>query len=53
MEALHKAWSNRADRPKYMAFAPALNAACEKIDTYYEKTTEMPAYIMSMSTTFN
>ena len=31
-------------------FAPALHAAYEKIDEYYEKTTESPTYIMSMST---
>ena len=25
--------------------APALHAACKKIDEYYEKTTESPAYV--------
>jgi hypothetical protein len=53
LEALYKAWSSRADaddRPKYLPFTPALRAACAKIDQYYEKTTESPAYIMSMST---
>jgi hypothetical protein len=34
---------------KYSPFAPALHAACGKIDEYYEKTTESPAYIMAMS----
>jgi len=48
LEALYRAWSSRADRLKYLPFAPALRAACEKIDEYYEKTTESPAYIMSM-----
>jgi hypothetical protein len=50
LEALHRAWSSRASRPKFQPFASALYAACEKIDEYYEKTTESPAYIMSMST---
>jgi len=49
LEALHKAWSSRADRSKYEPFALALMDACAKIDTYYEKMTEAPAYIMSMS----
>jgi len=48
LEALHKAWSSRAGRPKYERFAPALDAACVKIDDYYEKTTLTPAYIVAM-----
>lgn len=48
LEALHKAWSSRAERVKYKRFAPALEAGCAKIDEYYEKTTESPAYIMAM-----
>ena len=50
LEALHRAWSSRASRPKFQPFASALYAACKKIDEYYEKTTESPVYIMSMST---
>jgi hypothetical protein len=49
LETLHKAWSSRAERVKYSCFAPALGAAAEKLDEYYEKTTDSPAYIMSMS----
>ena len=48
LEALHRAWSSRAARPKYARFATALNAACDKIDGYYEKTTNSSAYIMTM-----
>jgi hypothetical protein len=50
LEALHRAWSSRAERPKYERFDDALKSAFEKIDEYYEKTTESPAYIMAMST---
>jgi hypothetical protein len=50
LEALHWAWSSRAECPKYERFADALKSACMKIDEYYEKTTETPAYIMAMST---
>src|SRR5258708_15120132 len=51
LEALYRAWSSRAVRPKYEPFAPALHAAAGKIDEYYEKTTECPAYILLMSAT--
>jgi hypothetical protein len=50
LEALYRAWSARAARSKYEQFVPALDAALAKIDNYYEKTTETPAYIMAMST---
>ena len=49
LEALHRAWSSHAERLKYQRFAYALKCACTKIDDYYEKTTQSPAYIMAMS----
>ena len=52
LETLHKAWSSRAGRSKYARFAPALNAAAQKIDEYYEKTTDSPAYVMAMCSFF-
>lgn len=52
LEALHKAWLSRAERPKYERFAPALAAAYTKIDGYYAKTTTSPAYVLAMSTSF-
>jgi hypothetical protein len=48
LETLHRAWSSRAERWKYARFAPALTAAANKIDEYYKKTTNSPAYIMAM-----
>jgi hypothetical protein len=48
LETLHRAWSSRADRHKYIRFSPALRAAAQKLDEYYEKTTDSPAYIMAM-----
>ena len=48
LEALHRAWSSRAAQSKYARFAVALNAACDKIDDYYEKTTDSSAYIIAM-----
>ena len=49
LEALHRAWSAHIGRPKYEHFVPALDAASAKVDEYYEKTTDSPAYIMTMS----
>jgi hypothetical protein len=48
LETLHKAWSSRAEKLKYAHFGPALKAAAAKLDEYYKKTTDSPAYIMAM-----
>ena len=48
LETLHKAWSSRSERTKYRYFAPALKAAANKLDEYYGKTTDSPAYVMAM-----
>jgi hypothetical protein len=50
LEALYNAWASRVrvEHSKYTPFAAALNVACKTIDTYYEKTTDSPAYIMAM-----
>jgi len=48
LETLHKSWSSRAERPKYARFAAALRTAAGKLDEYYEKTTDSPAYIIAM-----
>ncbi|KIM71366.1 hypothetical protein PILCRDRAFT_805146 [Piloderma croceum F 1598] len=48
LETLYRAWSSRTEWLKYAHFAPALTAAANKIDKYYGKTTNSPAYIMAM-----
>ncbi|OBZ65234.1 putative AC transposase [Grifola frondosa] len=48
LEALHKAWSSRAERNKYRAFSLALHVAVAKIETYYNKTEDSDAYVVSM-----
>lgn len=50
LEALHRAWSSQASRPKYIQFVTVLETASNKIEEYYNKTTESPAYVMVMST---
>lgn len=52
LKTLYKAWSSRAERPKYLRFATSLQAAAAKVDAYYEKTTKSSAYIMAICKTF-
>ena len=48
LEALHKAWTKRAERSKYLEFVPALNAGLAKIEEYYHRTAESDAYTFAM-----
>jgi hypothetical protein len=48
IEALHSAWDSRSQKPRYKAFAPALNSATKKLDGYYQKTAESDSHIMAM-----
>lgn len=50
LEAVHKAWISRAEKPKYAAFTAALEAGIAKITTYYNKTELTDAYIVAMCT---
>jgi hypothetical protein len=52
LKALHKAWSFHSGWPKYAHFAPALHATVQKIDEYYEQTTDSPTYVMAMCSFF-
>lgn len=51
LKMLYKAWSSHAKRSKYLCFATSLKAAAAKVDEYYEKTTQSPAYIMEIHKT--
>jgi hypothetical protein len=48
LEALHKAWTSRANKTKYYVFESALDAAVDKISEYYDKTSTSDAFILSM-----
>lgn len=50
LEALHRAWTSRTENPRYEFFVPALKAAAEKIDEYYNKTGNSNAYNIAMRT---
>jgi hypothetical protein len=52
LETLHKAWSSRAEKPKYARFSHALKTAAAKLDEYYEKTTDSLAYVIAMGSFF-
>jgi len=53
LEALHKAWSSRIERPKYADFKEPLRAAVKKIEDYYDHMADSPAYIMAMCMYFS
>jgi len=42
LEALYKAWSSRADCPRYQPFASALHAACEKSTCTTRRLRSLP-----------
>ena len=48
LELLHKNWTDRAAKDKYKRFEPALWAAIDKVEEYYDKTSNSDAYNMSM-----
>ncbi|KAF8219872.1 hypothetical protein L208DRAFT_1188116, partial [Tricholoma matsutake] len=48
LEALHKAWTKRAERIKYIDFVPALNAGLVKIAEYYDRTADSDVYTFAM-----
>ncbi|KAG6838880.1 hypothetical protein C0991_007718 [Blastosporella zonata] len=50
IEILHSAWTTRASNSKYASFKPALQAATEKLNAYYEKTADSNAHIIAMGT---
>jgi hypothetical protein len=52
LEALHKAWNSRSQKPKYEDFWNALDAATAKISEYYEKTADSDAFIFAMGKVF-
>ncbi|KAL0565923.1 hypothetical protein V5O48_016097 [Marasmius crinis-equi] len=48
LEGLHKAWSSRIERPKYIRFTEALQAGINKVSDYYNKTDISDAYTMAI-----
>ncbi|KAF9456932.1 hypothetical protein BDZ94DRAFT_1314665 [Collybia nuda] len=48
IKSLHTAWNSCSNKLKYIAFHPALNAACEKLNDYYKKTSDSDAHVFAM-----
>ena len=48
LEALHNAWSSRAQKDKYYHFEIPLDSAVETIAKYYDKTSTSDAFVLSM-----
>jgi hypothetical protein len=52
LEALHNAWSSRAQKDKYSHFEIPLDSAVETIAEYYDKTSTSDAFVLSMRALF-
>ncbi|KAL1939290.1 hypothetical protein VTO73DRAFT_10093 [Trametes versicolor] len=49
LEALHKSWTARLDKPKYAEFCTAICAGLDKVEEYYKKTADSDVYTFAMS----
>jgi hypothetical protein len=50
---LYGAWEKASKKPRYSLFQPALEAALDKLNGYYEKTAESDAHIIAMGAVFS
>jgi hypothetical protein len=48
LEALHSAWTDYSKNPKFRDFVGPLKAGIEKIEEYYDKTSNSNAFNFSM-----
>jgi hypothetical protein len=48
LESLHAGWSQLAADPQYAHFVPAIEQALQKVDEYYQKTSNSNAYTFAM-----
>ncbi|KAJ7343042.1 hypothetical protein DFH08DRAFT_938285 [Mycena albidolilacea] len=48
LESLHTGWTQLAADPQYTHFTPAIEEALEKVDEYYQKTSNSDAYTFAM-----
>ncbi|KAJ7509390.1 hypothetical protein B0H11DRAFT_2427795 [Mycena galericulata] len=48
LESLHTNWTKCADDSEFSSFEPALREALEKVDEYYQKTSNSNAYMLAM-----
>jgi hypothetical protein len=48
LEKLYVSWEKASSKPRYHAFAPALDAGMTKLNTYYQRSADSDAHIMAM-----
>ncbi|OJT04203.1 hypothetical protein TRAPUB_5111 [Trametes pubescens] len=48
LEALHKSWTARLDKPKYTEFRTAIRAGLDKVEEYNQKTADSDVYTFAM-----
>jgi hypothetical protein len=49
IEELQTAWEAKHDDPKYVAYRTAINDGLTKLNKYYSRFDEKPAYILALS----
>lgn len=52
LEKLHNSWTSMSTKPKYERYHEALNAGISKIATYYNKTSSVDAYNLTMGASY-
>ena len=52
IEKLYSAWEKASEKPRYAQFEPALKAAMEKLNEYYERTADTDAHVIAMGILF-
>ena len=52
IEKMYSAWQKASEKPRYLIFKPALEAAMAKLDEYYKRTAESDAHIIAMGMFF-
>jgi hypothetical protein len=48
IEELQTAWETKRDDPKYAIYKPAINDGLAKLNKYYSRFDEKPAFILAL-----
>jgi hypothetical protein len=48
IEELQTAWENKRDNPKYATYQTAINDGLAKLNKYYSRFDEKPAYVLAL-----
>jgi hypothetical protein len=50
LEKLHAEWTVKSTKPKYSVFHNAIDEALQKVDEYYQKSSNSNSYMFAMGT---